>query len=195
MKTARPSTSFRRGVLTKKGKLKEIPPAQEVITRAVRLCLPNAADKDNEEIKNILIQCGGFNGPQAKLARACMRLCGQTHEADYVDREGDGEDDDMPDIIAGVGEQVKPVDGRKRRPYLIQGHPRKPLEDMLWEEYLGWHFHFIRCLHIRYNLMLPEKKKAKDEKLTLPPKDDKQQYEEYTDIAARIAEQEAEQAR
>ena len=99
--------SFRRGVLSKKGKLKEIPPAQEVITRAVRLCLPNAASKSNEEIKNILIQCGGFNGPQAKLARACMRLCGQTHEADFIDHDAT-DDDDLPDIIAGVGEQVKP---------------------------------------------------------------------------------------
>ena len=98
--------TFRRGILGKKGKLKEIPPAQEVITRAVRLCLPNAKSKSNEEIKNILIQCGGFNGPQAKLARACMRLCGQTHEADFI--EDSTTDDDLPDIIPGIGEQVKP---------------------------------------------------------------------------------------
>ena len=69
---------------------------------------------------------------------------------------------------------------------------------MLWEEYLGWHFHYIRCMHIRFNLVLPTdtEKTEKTETPDAPqPRDDEQQYQDYIDVAARIAEQEAEQAR
>ena len=66
---------------------------------------------------------------------------------------------------------------------------------MLWEEYLGWHFHFIRCMHIRFNLVLPTDEKEKQDKPDAPQRDAEQEYKDYVDISTRIAEQEAEQAR
>ena len=85
---------FQRGKT--KGKKMTLPAQQEQAIRAMRICLPQFASNQDDEILAVIVQTGGYLGENAKLVNACMRLLGQNFD--------DQDEDDEPDKWAGAGD-------------------------------------------------------------------------------------------